>query len=166
MKPWVMAAALMAGSAASAGAPMKPAGLTRAVAVAEQATGGKATAAHAATGDRGRPLYEIDLAQGRTLHRVKVDARTAQIVSRQTPRFAGYWMRWFASDELRHVALARPLSRMLAELEQHSGGRVLDASFEVVDDRPRYDVKISTRAGVADIYLDPGTGRRLALVHD
>lgn len=161
----VIAAALVA-VPVSAEAQVAPIGITRAVAIAERATGAKAMDADLEDRSGGGLVYEVELVKGRTLHEVDIDARTGRIISLRTPRIASYWARWFDNDELQHAARARPLSQILDDLERRSRGQVLEVSFDVEAGQPRFEVEISTRAGVTDIFLDPRTGERLALVYD
>lgn len=115
---------------------------------------------------QGRPVYEVKLMRGNGYQEVAVDAMSGQVLSRTTPRIQGYVWRWTDRKERAHFNNARPLAEVIAALEQRSGGTVTDASFDVEGGQPRYEVELSTNAGTADIYLDPKTGERLALVYD
>lgn len=140
-------------------------GATRAVDIAEQAIDGQVLEVDLdRTGKR--MVYEVDVAKGQSLHELKIDAKSGKIISTSTSRVGNYWRQLFASDALNSAARSRPLSELLKKLEGSTGGRVREASFEMEHGEPRYEVEISTRAGVAELYLDPKTGQRLAFVMD
>lgn len=168
MKRFAMGLALAVAAAPSAGQTQSqsPIGIARAVAIAERATGARAMDAELDHRRGGRLVYEVELARNRTIHEVDIDARSGKILSQRTPYIDTYRTRWFDSEEFRHIARARPLSGILQELERRTGGRVLEVSFDVEAGQAHYEIEISTRAGVTDIYLDPRTGQRLDIVYD
>lgn len=161
----VLATALGLSQALAQEAHGKRISLTRAVAIAEQATGGHVLDAELEERN-GRLFYEVDLLQGKKLQQLTLDARDGKIVERSAPLIEGYWTRWFESDRLGRVTSARRLSELLTRLERQTGGEVVEASFDVEEGQPRYEVEIATRAGVADVNLDPRTGERLSMVLD
>lgn len=162
----MIAAAALAAYPAQAQSQPVPIGITKAVTIAEKTTGGRAMDADLDHRRDGKLVYEVELVKDRTLHEIDVDAHSGRILARRTPRIETYWARWFNDQELQGVAKARPLSRILDDLERRTGGQVIEVSFDVEAGQARYEVEISTRAGVTDIFLDPRTGARLAHVYD
>jgi uncharacterized membrane protein YkoI len=141
-------------------------GITKAIDIAERSTGATATDAELDTRRDGRQVYEVDLATASKLYELEIDARSGKVLSKRSPRFASQWARWFDAEELRHSSQTRPLAKLLGELERRANGKVLEVSFDAEHGRPRYEVEISSAAGVTDIYLDPRTGKRLSLLDD
>ncbi len=165
----IVAAVALASTAAFAwgqSARSEPIGITRAVAIAEQDTGARALDAELDGRRDGTLVYEVELATTKALHEVHIDARTGRIIAKRAPRLASTWARWFDDEEMQGVAQTRPLADLLAALERRSNGSVREVSFDVENGQARYEVEISTQAGIADIYLDPKTGQRLSLVYD
>ncbi len=142
-----------------------PISASRAVAAAEKATGAKAMDVDLDQ-RRGRLVYEIDLADGGKLIEVEIAAQTGEVLSQRMPRFENLWGEGVEPVETRALAQARPLSETLAALEQETGGRALDVDFDVEAGQARYEVELSTKAGVAEVYLDPMTGERLVAAYD
>jgi uncharacterized membrane protein YkoI len=161
-----LGAALAATSVAALAAGDAKIGVTRAVEIAERATGAIATDADLDRRNDGTLVYEVELATASRLYELEIDAKSGKVLSKHSPRFASEWARWFDADELRHPAQTQPLARLLGDLERRSDGKVLEVSFDVENGEPRYEVEISTAAGVTDIYLDPRTGQRLSLLDD
>lgn len=155
-------ATLIAAIPATAAAPI---GVVRAIEAAEAGGNGRAFGVEIDT-YQGRPVYEVKLVRGNGYQKVAVDAMSSQVLSRNTPRIQGYVWRWTERAERAHLDNAKPLAEVIAALEARSGGTVTDASFEVEAGQPRYEVELATAAGTTDIYLDPKTGERLALVYD
>lgn len=166
MLRFVLPAALLALAPAAAFAAAPPIGITRAVAIAEKAVGGRGTEAELDRRGDGGLVYEVELATSDTLYEVDIDARNGRVLDKRRLRLASYYARWFDSGRLESIASGRSLSQLLGDLERRSGGRVREVSFDVEGGQPRYEVEISTAAGVADIYLNPKTGERLSLVYD
>lgn len=161
----LLAALVIAGSAAPASAAPSDAGLIgipRAVAIAERHIQGRATDADLER-EKGQTYYEVEVARGGKPYEVRIDARTGRVLATVQP---GLWSGWFGDSELRHIGDARPLSAILSDLERRSGGRVTEVSFDVERGQPRYEIEIATRAGVAELHVDPRTGNRLAQVYD
>lgn len=142
-----------------------PISLSRAVQIAERATGGHVLDAELEH-SRGRTYYEVDLVRGKTLHELHIDAYTGKVIRKATPTVNGYWARWFDADRLGKATKSRPLSEILARVERQTGGQTIEASFDVEAGQPRYELEISTRAGVTDLYVNPRTGERLSMVLD
>lgn len=140
-------------------------GVTRAVEIAEHNAGGQVIEVEL---DRtnNRATYEVELAKGQAIHELRIDARSGRILARSSSRIGNYWRQVFASDSLSSAGRSRPLSELLKKLEASTGGRVMEASFEMEGGKPRYEVEIATDAGIAELYLDAKTGHRLAFVMD
>lgn len=139
--------------------------LTRAVAIAERNSGGHVLDAELEE-SKGRLFYEVEVARENRLQELLIDAETGKVVKKSAPFAKGYYARWFESDRLGKVGSARPLSEILTRIEQQTGGQVIEASFDIEGGRPRYEVELATRAGVADVALDPRTGDRLRMALD
>lgn len=167
MKTIILAsAAALAALPALAQSSGEPIGVTRAVKIAEDATGG-AQVLDADLDERGRRLvYDVDLVKDGREIEIAVDAMTGAIVSRRTPRLGKLLSDGVDKDERLALKGARPLSQSLTALEAETGGRVIDVGFDVEAGQARYEVEISTKAGVADVYLDPATGERLQVYAD
>lgn len=138
-------------------------GVTRAVAVAEKTLSGQAIEAELDTRD-GRLVYEIELVRNGNLHEALVDARTGKLVSADKRRWESFWRGWFDEDRLK--ATGRPLGQMLAAIEAETGGRIQEVGFETEGGRGFYEVELATAAGVADMLIDPATGKRLPAALD
>lgn len=133
-------------------------GVTRAVAVAEKALSGQAVEAELDTRG-GRLVYEVELVRNGNLHEALIDARTGKLVSADKHRWESMWRGWFDEDSLKQTS--RPLGRMLAAIEAETGGRIQEVGLESEGGRRFYEVEVATAAGVADILIDPATGKRL-----
>lgn len=161
------AAALLLGSlpiAVSAQpADTQPIGVTLAVAAAEKALSARAVEAELDTW-KGRLVYDIELVRGDSIHEAVIDARTGRLLASGKQRWESLWARWF--EKGRFAAPAKPLGPLLAALESETGGQVEEVALD--DDRGRivYEVELATAAGVAEIAVDPTTGKRLAQVLD
>lgn len=140
-------------------------GVTRAVQVAEKRLSARAVEAELDM-ERGRLLYEVELVREDSLHQAYIDARTGAVVATNQPRLESLWSSWFHSDWMARAAAGRPLGETLARLERESGGRVQEVSFDVEDGHAHYEVDLATAAGVAEVFLNPVSGERLALVYD
>ena len=164
---WIVAsvAAALAATGSAAGHAANVIGVTRAVEIAENSAGGQVLEVELENRG-GRLVYEVEMAKGRTLRELDIDASSGKVLRTRTPRLEGYWKRFSDAEEFRQAELSRPLSELLKKLERSSGGRVMDASFEIEGGQARYEVEISTAAGVAELYLDPRTGHRLAFAMD
>ena len=133
--------------------------LARAVAAAEQALSGRAVEAELdAANDR--LIYEVELVRNATLHVVAIDARTGRLVSTGARRWETLWRSWFDPGFLQPSG--RPLASILAAIEAETGGRLREIRLDTDGGQPIYEVEIATAAGVAEILVDPVTGRRLA----
>lgn len=162
--PIAAAAALLAVSASAAAqtAASNPIGVSRAVALAEERTGAGAYDAELDR-DRGRAVYEIDLARGGSLYEVHIDAATGRILSASQPRIANMLSGW-NDDEFPKTA--RRIAPMLAELERETSGTVREVSFDDDGGIAHYEVEIATAAGVADLRFDAATGKRMPIAYD
>jgi len=137
-------------------------GITRAVALAERHLSGQALDAELEN-DGGRLYYEIDLVKAGKPWEVRIDARTGRVLAGVA---ASAWWGWMQRGDAGHAARSRPLSGILSNWERRSGGRVTDVGFDVEGGRARYEIEIETRAGVAELHVDPRTGNRLTNVYD
>lgn len=158
-----LAAAAIGISTAAVAAPASP-GLVGAVKAAERHAKGQAIEADLDTLRSGRRVYEVDVLTRGTLREVTVDAASGKVLRTSRQRVEG----WFWGTDRLTSALrgARPLADLLREAEARSGGKVVDVELDIEGGRARYEVELSTAAGIAGIYLDPQTGRRLAFVVD
>lgn len=156
-------ATLMLAAAATASGPM-PVG--RAIEAAEAATGARAFDADTDTDRQGRLVWEIELSDGKRGYEVHVDAVTGAILKNKSSRTARIDAGSDAREAWAVVKDGPSLGPILDQLESETGGRVLDAQFDTEAGQARYEVEISTRAGVTDIYLDPRTGERLISVYE
>jgi uncharacterized membrane protein YkoI len=161
-----LAAAAFMQIPASAQMPQPPViGLTRALAIAERATGGRVMEAELEY-RRGKPVYEIEVMGNRGLRKLKIDADSGRLLGSSPLRLKSLWARWFKTDEYRQAGQARSLAPLLVDLERHTRGSVRDVSFDVEAGRAHYEIEIATPAGVTDLQLDALTGKRLALALD
>jgi len=169
MKSFVTAAAALAliasSTALARSADDDLIGVTRAVAVAERALSARAFDAELETSS-GRLVYEVELVRNGTLHEAHVDARSGRLIRAIRPRAEGQWRKWFDAERLRKAERARPLATTLTTLERQAHGRVQQVELEVEHGAAWYEIEIATPAGVADIRVDPETGRRLAMAYD
>ena len=140
-------------------------GVTRAVAIAEVSLSAEAIEAEL-DDDHARLLYEVELIRDGELREVKVDARSGEIVSAIKPRFETFWRGWFDSARLKRGGAGGPLAPKLREIERTTGGRVQEVSLDTGDGSARFEIELATSAGVAELSIDPRTGKRLAMVHD
>lgn len=158
------ASAPLAGAAAQPGAQPGLIGVTRAVHIAEQRLSARALEAEL---DRrgGRLVYEIELVRGSTLHEALIDARTGRLIQSATPPFEGLWRRWFDAESL-GISGAGRLAPTLVALEREKNGRVREAGFDSDDGLAQYEVEFATAAGVADVYIDTRSGKRMVAGYD
>ena len=141
--------------------PQTHVGITRAVTVAEERTGGTAFDAEFEY-SRGTPVYEVELTKAGVLHRVTVNAATGRVISATQPRAANMLPAW-AGEEM--PATSNRTAPMLVALERETSGQVRELSFDD-DNVPHYEVEIATAAGVTELRLDPATGRRIRMTYD
>lgn len=145
---------------------VEPIGVTRAVGIAERVTGGRVIEVDLDVRNGNRLVYEIDAATGRSLQEIEIDAYSGAVLSRSKAHLETYWYRLSGKGALDAARRSKPLSQMLAALEKETDGQVMDVDFEYEDGQIRYEVEIATRAGIAGIYMDPETGKRLSFVID
>ena len=163
MRHLIPAAGLAAVLASPLGAQVaeaQPIGVTRAVAAAERVLSARAVEAELDTW-KGRLVYDVELVRGGALHDAVIDAQTGQLLSSGKRRWESMWASWF--DKERFAGTSRPLGATLAALEAETGGRVEEVSLDDQDGRAFYEVELATAAGVAEIAIDPATGKRLTL---
>lgn len=141
-------------------------GVRKAVEIAERAVPGQVVEVDLDTRLNGRLFYEVDVARDGVLHEIEIDALSGKVTSSSKSRLETYWLRVMKRGAFATLAKTRPLSRVLAEVERDSEGQVIDVDFELEDGQARYEVEIATRAGIASIYLDPRSGKRLSYVID
>lgn len=137
-------------------------GVTRAVRIAESVVGGRAMEADLDRERDGRRVYEVDVVRAGGVREVRIAADTGEVIRTGRPGLAD----WFDAEEIREAARGPALAGLLQALERHSGGEVLDVGFDVERGQGRFEVELSTRAGVAEVLLDSRTGRRLAYMAD
>lgn len=157
--PAAVVAAFLAGPLAAETPDAAPIGVTRAVAAAEKALSARAVEAELDTW-KGRLVYDVELVRGDALHDAVIDAQTGKLLASGKQRWESLWASWFDKD--RFATTSRPLSATLAALEAETGGRVEEVSLDDDGGRAVYEVELATAAGVAEIALDPATGKRLA----
>ena len=143
----------------------RPMGLVRIVERVEAATTGQVMEVDLDRNGAGQLVYEVDVVQGRSLREVRVHAVSGRILSNSPARVESLFWRVYGSGH-DSLANAAALSRTLRDLEQRTGGRVIDVDFDIEGGQARYEVELSTDTGVAGLYLDPRTGRRLDFVVD
>lgn len=160
-----IAALLAAIWLAAPAAAKPPIGLTRAVEIAERALAAHAVAAELER-EGERAIYEIDLVRDGRLLEARIRAADGRLLTATRPLVRGYWHRLFRAENLRAAGRARPLAETLAALERQNGGEVRAVSLEVEDGRAMYRVRIASGAGIAEIRVDPITGRRISFRYD
>jgi uncharacterized membrane protein YkoI len=142
-------------------------GVRKAVDIAERAIPGQVVEVDLDTRRNSRLYYEVVVARrDGVLHELIIDAMTGKIKSTRQERLETFWLRLTQRGTFTALAKMKPLSRMLAEVERDSNGQVIDVDFELEGGQARYEVEVSTRAGIASIYLDARSGKRLAYVID
>ena len=156
--PAAFVAVLLAAPLAAQVADTRPIGVTRAVSAAEKALSARAVEAELDT-RKGRLVYDIELVRGGALHDAVIDARSGRLLASGKQRWESLWASWFDKD--RFAATSRPLGATLAALEAETGGRVEEVSLDDDGGRAVYEVELATAAGVAEIAVDPATGKRL-----
>ena len=138
--------------------------LRHAVAIAERATSGKVIEAEPQW-SQGRSIYEVDVIDGSELRRLVITS-TGRIQRNERLMVRNVWSGVVDREERRAIARAGRLSEILAGLERRSGGRAIEASFEVEGDRPLYEVELMTSIGQTTIYLDAVSGTQVLHVPD
>lgn len=133
-------------------------GVTRAVGLAETALSGRAIEAELETQD-GRLVYEIDVVRNGAILKALIDARGGQLVAAEKQQIETAVRGWLDKDRLR--ASQRPLAPVLAGLEAETGGKVTEVGFDSEGRGAHYEIEVATAAGVADVRIDPSTGKRL-----
>lgn len=161
--PAAFIAALLAAPLAAQAPDTRPIGVTRAVAAAEKALSARAVEAELDTW-KGRLVYDVELVRGGALHDAVIDAQTGKLLASGKQRWESMWASWFEKD--RFAVTTRPLGATLAALEAETGGRVEEVSLDDEGGRTVYEVELATAAGVAEIAIDPATGKRLARALD
>lgn len=139
--------------------------LLQAVEKAEQALNGQVVEAELERDRQGRLIYGVEVAQDNALHKMKIDARTGQTLGTSYKRMESWGWRIYGS-KFKSLKQARKLSTIIRGLEKRSGDKVTEVDFEVEGGQARYEVKLSTDAGIAKLYIDPKTGERLDFVID
>lgn len=157
-------AAAMGGSTMARSAP-QPMDLVRAVERAEALTKGQVMEVDLDRGRGGKLVYEIDVTDGRRLREIRIDAFNGRLLHDSVERIEGLFWRAYG-NRMKDIAGARPLSATLRELEVRTGGKVIDVDFDVEDGQARYEVELSTDTGIAGLYIDPQTGKRLDFIID
>ena len=142
-----------------------PMDLVGAVERAEASVRGQVMEVDLDRGRGGRLVYEIDVAQGRNLREVRIDAVSGRVLGTSLQRVESLFWRVYGGD-LGKIAGSRPLSATLRDLEARTGGKVIDVDFDVEGGQARYEVELSTDTGIAGLYIDPQTGKRLDFVID
>lgn len=150
---------------APAAANTGPIDLVRAVERAEAATKGQVMEVDLDRRRDGQLVFEIDVTNGKTLREVRVDAATGRVLGTSLQRTEGLFWRVYGNG-LKGLAGSRPLSATLRDLETRTGGKVIDVDFDLEGGQARYEVELSTDTGVAGLYIDPQTGKRLDFVID
>jgi uncharacterized membrane protein YkoI len=156
---------ILATAAGQSPSQAEPVGITRAVAAAERALGGRAVDVDLERSSD-RPVYEIELVRGSALYEAKVDAYSGKILESRQPRLKAAWRRWFDSRRFDSAGKGRPLAELLAEVERQTSGTVREVELEIEHGRAAYDMEVATAAGVADVRIDALSGRRLARYDD
>ena len=166
MKYLIPAALLLAlGPAAPAMAAPRPLDLLGAVERAERAVQGQVVEVDLDRDRQGRQVYEIEVVRKGDLREVRIDARTGRVLGSSPERIEG--LMWqVKGNDLVALAKARPLSAIIRDIETRSGGKVIDVDFDVEGGQARYELDLSTDAGIAGLYIDPKTGQRLDFVVD
>lgn len=111
--------------------------------------------------EKGRFVFEMDVVEKGTLSKVRLDARTGEIISTKKSWLKNTWRDIWDSDRYDLPDTIAPLSKTLKDIEQHSTGSVQKVEFDVEDGVSLYEIKISSGAGKAEIYVDVKTGERL-----
>lgn len=139
--------------------------LVRAVERAEAVTKGTVVDVDLDRNRAGRLVYEIDVVTGKNLREVRIDATDGKVLHNSPQRIEGLVWRVYGHGA-KGLAGARPLSDILRKLEARTGGKVIDVEFDIEGGQARYEVDLSTDIGVAGLYIDPQTGKRLDFVID
>lgn len=162
-----LAAALVAAaSALTPAATHAPIGSADAVSIAEKHAPGRAIGVELEYNRNGSQFYEVEMSDAGKMRTIAVDAKSGAVLAQSQSRVKSLWSRWTDREENAAIGQARPLGSVLAALEQRSGGRVTEASFDVEAGQPRYEVELATDLGTTQVYLDPATGDRLSMVMD
>ncbi len=156
---------VMAASAPRPASSDSPITLVRAVSIAEATIKGQVMEVDRDRRKDGRLIYEIDVVQGQTLRELEIDAYSGAVLKNRREHLEGWFWR-VNGNALSTLKEAQPLSVTLRTLEADTGGEVIDVDFDTESGQSRYEVELSTRTGVAGIYLDPRSGKRLAFVVD
>lgn len=137
-------------------------GVARAVAAAEQATGGKAFEADLDT-ERGVLVYEIDLVKNGQTVEAAIDAATGKLVRQMRPAKLRLP---FGRDDLQ-VAQTTPrsLSDTIAMVETATMGRVTDIGLEREGGRHYYEVEL-VGAQDREVRVDLRTGAITPVIDD
>jgi uncharacterized membrane protein YkoI len=138
--------------------------LRQAVAIAERTTTGKVIEAEAQWRE-GRQAYEVDVVAGANLRRLVIST-TGRVERNDRLRLLNIWSHVADRPERRSIARAGRLSEMLTALERRSGGRAVEASFDVEGNRALYEVELVTSIGQTTIYLDAVSGAQVLHVPD
>ena len=139
--------------------------LLNAVERAEAVTRGQVVEVDLDRDRQGRLVYEVDVAHSGSHREVKVDARRGKVLANTAQRMEGM-LRKVTSGGYPGLDNAPALSTTLRALERSTGGRVTDVDFDVERGSARYEVELATAKGVAGLYIDPQTGKRLNFVVD
>ena len=153
-------------STSSFAAAKQPLYLSQVLSIAEKDVRGQVTDAELETRRGGKLVYEIEIVHGNSLHELDVDAVTGKIIARRQPLIEGYWERFSNRAERRELASAKAASTLLRTLENRTGGRAMSISFDYEAGRAFYEVELSSEVGITEVYLEPTTGRRVAMVPD
>ncbi|MCR5877707.1 PepSY domain-containing protein [Phenylobacterium sp. J367] len=153
---------LTAAAVAQTAAAPQTIGVARAVAAAEQATGGRAFEADLDT-ERGVLVYEIDLVKDGRPMEATIDATSGQVIRQTQPAKLRLP---FGQEDLKAAQTApRTLSETIAAVEAATKGRVTDIGLEREGGRHYYEVEL---AGAQDreVRVDLRTGAISPVIDD
>ena len=152
----VIAAATAAAAPAFTEAPaggalrrIEPIAIEKAIRTAEAELGGVAVEAELDM-QRGRLVYDVDVAEGRSTRRATIDAETGELLS--TSR--GGLDLFGAKPSIGFGST----SALVAEVERQTGGKVRSVGTEESGGRVFVEMEVALPSGSRDVLVDPDSG--------
>ncbi len=144
---------------------VRPITLQQAISVAEQAVPGKVIEAELERLGN-QKFYQIDILAGHESRRVLINQANGRVVKNYVPVLEDYWDYLFDRKARQLLTRSGSLSEMLAALERRSGGKAVEASFEVEMGRAFYEVELMTSIGQTTVYIDGKSGAHIVRAPD